>query len=678
MTRKKTQFTRRDFIKIMGATTISAIPILVGYELLRSGEGEYPIDNFPYAIDDQLIHTLPISEEKYPPILLLLNDLASNPFGQYLGEVMRAEGLNSFSYLQLSDMKDYSLDRFDLILLTEGPLDQSQADLLNDFVFKGGRLVAMRPDKRLANLFGLEWISSSISEGYIRINGSHRIGKGIVQDLLQFHGDADLYRLDGAETIAWLFEDEHSHAKYPAVTINKYGHGLAAMWAFDLAKSVAYTRQGNPAWSNQERDGLEGIRACDMFKDWVNLDRIPIPQADEQQRLLTNLFVEMSQEKRVLPRLWYFPGDANGVLIATGDSHGNPAPSVEEVISRVEKYGGHISIYYTPPTNSTFKRAARRAWFAISDLPIVGTYLKNYFKSPTPSQIADWRTRGHEFALHPYVEEGLVEGWQQYWMEFTGLGYAPVPPTVRTHRVLWSGWVETAHIQAAYGIRMNLDYYHVGPAFQKSSGEWEYGYFTGSGLPMKFIDEQGRVLNIYQQLTHLIDEQLIKMPWGDEWEKLDLEAALNVSRTIIDRSLNGSYGAIATQFHTDPFFTGGEYAKEAGRWLEGTLMHAANRGIPIISASEWLNFVDIRHDARFNDILWYPESKHLRFKLDSKSTSGVELTVMLPETHGKAQLSKIKVDGNDIKHQVRNLGGINYSWVSVESGSHSFDADYSS
>ena len=37
------------------------------------------------------------------------------------------------------------------------------------------------------------------------------------------------------------------------------------MAELDLARSVVYTRQGNPAWVGQERDGAVGIRPDDLF-----------------------------------------------------------------------------------------------------------------------------------------------------------------------------------------------------------------------------------------------------------------------------------------------------------------------------------------------------------------------------------------------------------------------------
>ena len=41
--------------------------------------------------------------------------------------------------------------------------------------------------------------------------------------------------------------------------------GQAAAFTYDLARSVVYTRQGNPAWAGQERDGFAPIRSDDLF-----------------------------------------------------------------------------------------------------------------------------------------------------------------------------------------------------------------------------------------------------------------------------------------------------------------------------------------------------------------------------------------------------------------------------
>ena len=108
-------------------------------------------------------------------------------------------------------------------------------------------------------------------------------------------GPADLYTLSGASSVATLYSTASTSTTSPAVTLANAGSGQAAAFTYDLARSIVYTRQGNPAWSGQARDGQSGpIRPDDLYfgaasfdpqPDWVDLSKVAIPQADEQQRL---------------------------------------------------------------------------------------------------------------------------------------------------------------------------------------------------------------------------------------------------------------------------------------------------------------------------------------------------------------------------------------------------------
>jgi hypothetical protein len=663
------KLTRRQFLKIAGATSAVAAPTLLGVGLLKSVEGELPPRLSPYAETPEQWRPRTASAR---PILVVTNARAENSFGAYLPEILCAEGLNCFQVIALASMDQAALSGVALVLLAAGPVDTAQAERLREYVARGGRLIAMRPDETFAALFGVERLSGEMDEGYIQVS-DHVVGQGIASATLQFHGAADHYRMAGADVIAWLTDKSGAQRQYPAVTLHRYEQGQAALWAFDLAHSLALMRQGNPAWANLERDGRDGLRAHDAFVGWIDLDRIALPQADEQMRLLTQLVSAMLSEVMPVPRLWYFPGAAETMLIATGDSHQNPASAIEEVLTRVEGRGGHFSIYYTPPSVNQLRRAVYRAQGWANALPVLRANALGSI--PSPMLVADWQARGHEFALHPYVEEGLDAGWQRYWQVFTALGYGPVSPTVRTHRVLWSGWVETALAQSAYGLQLNLDYYHTGPAFQNVVGEWVYGHFTGSGLPMKFIDAQGRVLNLYQQLTHLVDEHLLTVPWGGN-VKLSGESAVEVSQMLLDRSLAGGYSAITAQFHVDPFAVGGQYALDAGRWLEGTLDDAASRNVPIWSALEWLQFTEVRHDAALDEVRWDEAARRLTFTLNALAAPAVELAVMVPAQHNGAPLTRLEVDGQITKRQERNVGGARYAWASAPSGVHQCVAVY--
>ena len=120
--------------------------------------------------------------------------------------------------------------------------------------------------------------------------------------------------------------------------------GQAAAFTFDLARSVVYTRQGNPAWAGQERDGVAGHpprrhvlrrQGGDVQPDWLDTSKIAIPQADEQQRLLVNLITLMERDKLPLPHFWYLPRGKKAVVVMSGDDHAvRAAPRATSTASR--------------------------------------------------------------------------------------------------------------------------------------------------------------------------------------------------------------------------------------------------------------------------------------------------------------------------------------------------------
>ena len=80
------------------------------------------------------------------PILVVVNSAATNKFGAYLGEMLRAEGLNAYDVKELSALTAGDLSSHDVTILPSTPLTTAQATLFTNHVAGGGRLIAMRPD----------------------------------------------------------------------------------------------------------------------------------------------------------------------------------------------------------------------------------------------------------------------------------------------------------------------------------------------------------------------------------------------------------------------------------------------------------------------------------------------------------------------------------------------------
>jgi len=659
------QLTRRQLLG-----TAAAAAGAVGAGALAYG-GERWQMGAPFAEADRRSPTTPSAlPSANVPLLLLSNPRAQPDFGPYLAEILRAEGFTAFRSAPLSALRPDGLAAFSLILLAAGPVSADEAALLRAYVAAGGALLALRPDPALAPIFGVRQIGPGSTGGHLRVVPGTPFTLGSEEGSLQFHGPSDQLALAGAEAIA------HDAAGNPLIATYRFGQGRSAIWAFDLPRSIALTRQGNPAWVGEERDDLPGLRAADLFVGWIDLERIGVPQADEQQRLLLNMLQQLSETGPPLPRLWYFPGAAPAVLVATGDAHGSRARHVEQVLGQVERYGGSMSIYYTPPAAGVLGRMARKARWTASELPAVGGLLGSADPLPTPAHLATWRERGHEFGMHPYVEQGLEQGYNMYWNEFLKYGYGPLPPTVRTHRILWGGWVENARVQARYGLRMNLDHYHIGAAVRRPDGSSTWGYLSGSGLPMRFVGEDGALLGVYQQPTHLVDEHMLNVFDSGHDLGLDGAQAAAITTAQIAECVRRYPAALGLQCHIDPFLLGGAKAEQVGRWLDTTLAFAAASGVPALSAERWLAFTEARAAAQVERLRWDSARRTLAVELLLPADAPAGLTLLLPLAHAGATLREIRSAGQPIAWREQRLAGRSNAAAALTPGRQTIEAEY--
>ena len=172
-------------------------------------------------------------------------------------EILNAEGLNAYAVKDISSVTATMLSSYDVVILGQMSLTSAQVTMFTTWVNAGGNLIAMRPDKQLAGLLGLTDAGTTLSEGYLLVNTASGPGKGIVGETIQYHGTADRYTLNGATSVATLYSNATTATSNPAVSLRSVGSngGQAAAFTFDLASSIVYTRQGNPAWAGEERDG---------------------------------------------------------------------------------------------------------------------------------------------------------------------------------------------------------------------------------------------------------------------------------------------------------------------------------------------------------------------------------------------------------------------------------------
>ena len=518
-----------------------------------------------------------------------------------------------------------------MVILGEIALTPSQVTSLRDWVNAGGNLIAMRPDKQLAGLLGLNDAGSTITNGYLLVNTSTGPGAGIVGETIQFHGAADRYTLGSASSLATLYSNAQIATINPAVTLRSVGTngGQAAAFTYDLARSIVYTRQGNPAWAGQDRDGNPPIRSDDLFygaatndmqPNWIDLNKVAIPQADEQQRLLANLIIAMNSDKNLLPRFWYFPHGYEAVVVMTGDDHGNGGTA-----GRFDQYMA------LSPTNGSVDD-----WETIRSTSYVfpGTPLAN-------AQAVAYNAAGFEIGLHlntgcaNYTRESLdalfVQQLNQWKTVYSNI---PSPTTLRIHCVAWSGYTTTPEVEFLHGIRLDVNYYYYPSNWVANRP----GFFTGSGMPMRFATATGSIIDVYQAATEMTDESGQSYPYMVD--------------SLLDRALGpeGYYGAFVANMHTDlPIILESD----------AIMASAINREVPVISARQLLTWLDARNASSLKSIDWNNSRQTQTFSVNADAKAR-GLLAMAPVPVGYSA-SAVKYNGSPIGYYLRGVKGFQYA-----------------
>jgi hypothetical protein len=358
---------------------------------------------------------------------------------------------------------------------------------------------------------------------------------------------------------------------------------------------------------------------------------VAIPQADEQQRLLANLILTINRDKKPLPRFWYFPSAAKAVVVATGDDHAGGGTAERMAIYQGNSTPGCVvadwaclrfSSYVYPELqlSNTAAKALQDDGFEIGQHPengcrnftsavdLAGTYVR---------ELRDWRAK------------------------FVSLRS---PETNRFHCVVWSDWGSQFEIELGNGIRLDTDYYYW-------PGSWvadRPGFMTGSGMPMRFARPDGTMVDVFQAATQMTDESQQSYPF--------------TPNALFDKALGplGYYGFFTANMHTDL----GETVPD-----QELVTSARQRGLPVITAKQLLDWLDGRNASSFADLAW--SGNTLTFTVDvGPGVNG--LRAMLPTAGPSGSvLSTLSREGSGASFTRETVKGVEYAVFAASAGAYS-------
>ncbi|MGZ3862135.1 MAG: DUF4082 domain-containing protein [Bacteroidia bacterium] len=615
-------YTTTYSVTVKGGTGYNRIKDLVGNSMVKDC-------TWVFTTSAPTVPVIPPTEGPGGPILVISS--AANPFSRYYAEILRAEGFNEFNAMDISQVNASILSNYEVIVLGEFPLSAPNVSMLTTWVNAGGTLIAMRPDAQLATLLGLNPTGSSMTDKYLLVNNSGA-GAGIVNQTMQYHSNADLYNLNGATTLATLYSNASTATSYPAVSAHAVGtnNGQAIAFTYDLARSVVYTRQGNPAWAGQKRDEqIDPIRSDDQFyPDWIDMTKVAIPQADEQQHLLSNIILKSNLHHKPLPRFWFLPKGLKAAIVMTGDDHGDAGMQPRFDKNILESTAG----------------CSVDDWDCIRSTGYL--YIGSAF---TNAMAKHYDSLGFEVALHvntncsnftqPEYENYVTSQLASFNSAFPGIS---LPATNRNHCIAWSNWSTVPEAEASQGIRFDVNYYYW-------PGPWvnnQPGMFTGSGMPMRFTKIDGTIIDCYQAVTQMPDES------GEIFPQF--------CDALLDKAIGpeGYYGVFTTNMHFDnPDHQG----------ANDIVASAKAHHIPVVSAKQMLTWIDGRNNSSFDTIYWHTDT--LMFAVTAANGSR-NMQAMIPSHAAGGNLTAILMNGSAVTYTLQTIKGIEYAFIYSPSGTY--------
>lgn len=560
------------------------------------------------------------------PIALVL-DASLPPFSASYGEILRAEGINSYSFADFDDLRNPS--RFRVAIVPETTVTTEQASTLSSWVDDGGTLFLMRPPDELAAIAGLSARSGTLDEGKYSVRSPRW---GPFERPLQFHGPADLRDASPeVEVVASLARRDGTLLDAPAITIRRGvgpGSGTVVSFLFDPGRSIVLTRQGDPLRVGKPRsldpyvprsgeffasDGTDTERA------FLDMTLFEVPQADELQRLFVDLLQAASDHAIPYPRFWYLPSGRKAAVVMTSDDHNadRTAASFEELLSPAHSPSGCSA------RDWTCARATSWVYGRVEALK-------------KPRVLRRYLQKGFEVGPHLAIDrDGACASWQNIddlyarfearQQEFRrDYGIAP-SATNRTHCYLFSDWDAEIRVQRRLGIRLDANYTAYGlPGWRNRLGR-----VNGSGIPMRFAARDGSLHDVYQLASDFSSDDFTDAT--DEQTRAALKRALDDTA-----GPRGFWGFIGTHFD---FSEPGERIRRAILTEVSERNHgrAIDDQVAIISARQLLDWLDLRNRSSFTNLAF--DGERLTFGLvveDSLPNPGLE--AMLPVEVGGMRL----------------------------------------
>ena len=331
------------------------------------------------------------------------------------------------------------------------------------------------------------------------------------------------------------------------------------------------------------------------------------------------------------PSFWYFPSFRKAVVVMTGDEHasGDGTRDRWNSFAAASPAGCSVDDWQCVRGTSYVYRARRHERRRGRGLHRAGLRAR-------PA-----REHGLRRLDAGLLESDLASELVDFAAQFPSV---PAPTTNRTHCIPWSDWASQPVIELAHQIRLDTNYYVWPPSWVQDRP----GFFTGSGMPMRFAQTDGSLIDVYQAATQMSNESGQSFPFTID--------------TLLDRALGpeGYYGAFTAYMHTDA----GPRTVRRGQPTSSRGAGARRRG--------GLGQADADLDRRaqrldFGAPTW--NGQDLAFSV-VQGLGARNLRALLPVTAGTRTLAALTSGGAPVAYSVERVEGSDFAVFAADTGSY--------
>lgn len=511
----------------------------------------------------------------------------------------------------------------------------SEIEGVESFLNRGGNVVAIQPREELLKLAGLQSAGERQTPGRIRVVGPFCAAAG--GESLWTLGAQTIYKSDlpvedsAGSTLAYLFEPGDFYSESPGVYQRAVGAGSLTIFAYDPALCITRLRQGFPERAGVLPPGESVPRSTYLHAPNAPHDTHWKPTADLHALLLCDVVSDLLLRRAPVPGLWHIPHGKKSVVLFSGDEDGAPQQDNQTEMAELESRGDAMSLYVVPDSTSI-----------------------------TRELVAEYSRRGHEISVHPdltpacgkSVEEQIAKAEADV-KKFREDFEEPVE-TLRNHCGMWPGYLDLPELWERLGV--GLDASCIASLLNQSPEVGPY-VNVNAAISLRFVREDGTLIDVLQQPTHLSD---------DLWCHPHLDYSLKYSAAQFDYVARRILEDAAERFHTPycPIFHPWSYNNYSGEHGRTVLRHAHRLDIPVWTLSRWNRFWRAREQWRLAE--YSRSGGRMTFTLSGPPCEG--LFVTLPATFDGYALSSLSVGERTTEFEIVERFGRSIAQAALPEG----------